>query len=353
MKNKKTTRRSPQRARPAAPSKNKATKRVYRTRNWKEYNQALVQRGDVTLWIDQAVLDAWLNRERTGQRGASNTYSDLAIETGLTLRAVFHLPLRATQGMLASLLRLLPGTTGADATGADATGAPVRAPDYSTLSRRAKTLDVALSRPVSGEPVHLVVDSTGCKIYGEGEWKVRQHGWAKRRTWRKLHLGVDEATGEVLAATLSTNNVGDGEVLPDLLDQVCEPIGQVSGDGGYDQRDCYEAVRQRQEEQAYPIGTSIPPRRGARIWQHGNTKGERLARDENVRRIREVGRKRWKEESGYHRRSLAETTMMRLKSRFGDKLQSRTLATQATEAFVRCKALNRMTRLGMPDSYAV
>lgn len=348
MKTKKNTRRSPKRRR----SKAKQTpKRVYRTRNWKEYNQALVQRGALTLWIDQAVLDAWRHQERTGKRGAARTYSDLAIETGLTLRAVYRLPLRATQGMLASLLRLLQGTP--DAPDAPDTTQEVRAPDYSTLSRRAKTLDVVLSRPVSGEAVHLVVDSTGCKIHGEGEWKVRQHGWSKRRTWRKLHLGVDEATGEILAATLSTNNVGDGEVLPDLMDQVCEPIGQVSGDGSYDQRPCYEAIQQRQEEQEYPIQVSIPPRRDARIWQHGNSKGQRLARDENLRRIRQVGRKRWKQESGYHRRSLAETTMLRFKSRFGDKLQSRTVVTQATEAFVRCKALNRMTRLGMPNSYAV
>jgi IS5 family transposase len=336
---KKNTRRSPKCQRSP---KNKK-KRPYRIRNWKEYNASLVQRGSLTVWMEQAVLDNWINQEHSGQRGASHTYSDMAILTALTLKAVFRLPLRATQGLLTSVLRLL-----------HMEHLPV--PDYSTLCRRQKTLEVALPRrqgQASGQALHIVVDSTGCKIYGEGEWKVRQHGISKRRTWRKLHVAVDEATGQIVGAVLTTNDVADSAVLPHLLEQVEEPIQQLSGDGSYDQRPCYDTLRERQQEQAAPLRVTIPPRQGARIWQHGNSQEERLARDENLRRIRQVGRKQWKEESGYHRRSLAETTMFRAKTIFGDKLSARSFDSQAREAFIRCAALNTMTGLGMPESYAL
>ena len=287
-------------------------------------------------------MEGWLNQVRSGQSGASHTYSDVAISTALTLQAVYHLPLRATQGLLGSVLKLL------------SLALPV--PHYSTLSRRHDTLAVRLppARQAAGPQagLHLVVDSTGCKIYGEGEWKVRQHGCAKRHTWRKLHLGVDAASGEILAALLTTNAVADGQVLGDLLEQVMAPLAQVSGDGGYDQRPCYATLQERQQAQDYPLKVTIPPRRGAHIWQHGNCQGPPLARDANVRRIRQVGRAQWKRESGYHRRSLAETTMFRYKQLFGATLRARGFEAQAIQAFIRCAALNRMTSLGMPDSYA-
>jgi len=337
VKKKKNTRRS---GKPAQRRRLKSKKRLYRTRNWKEYNASLVARGSLTLWIDQAVIDSWLQTQRSGGRGASNTYSDVAIMTALTLKVVYRLPLRATQGMLASVLRLM-GV------------AHLRVPDYSTLCRRQQSLAVPLPRQARGQAMHLVVDSTGCKIYGEGEWKVRQHGYSKRRTWRKLHLAVDEASGLIVGAVLTTNDVADSAVLPDLLEQVEEPLKQVSGDGGYDQRPCYDTLRERQDEQGTPLRVTIPPRKGARIWQHGNSKEERLARDENLRRIRQVGRAQWKEQSDYHRRSLAETTMFRVKTIFGDKLSARNFAAQAREAFIRCAALNKMTEGGMPESYAV
>jgi IS5 family transposase len=334
VKTKKTTRRRQRRHRSAQ------KRSTFRTRNWAEYNAALVQRGSLTFWVDEAVLQAWLNHQHTGQRGAPRTYTDTAIHTGLTLKVVYRLPLRATEGLLTSLLKLM-----------GLASLPV--PDYSTLCRRQKTLEVALPQQHKGQAIHVVVDSTGCKIYGEGEWKVRQHGISKRRTWRKLHLAIDEASGQILGAVLSTNNVADSAVLADLLEQVEEPIAQVSGDGGYDKRVCYDTLRKRQDEQGEVLRVTIPPRHGARIWQHGNSKAERLARDENLRRVRQVGRRKWKEESGYHRRSLAETAMFRLKTIFGDKLRARVFDSQAAEAFLRCATLNRMTQLGMPDSYPV
>ena len=192
----------------------------------------------------------------------------------------------------------------------------------------------------------MVVDSTGVKVFGEGEWKVRQHGYTRRRTWRKIHVGVDEASGEIVAAVVTTNDYHDSQLLPDLLDQVDEAIAQVSGDGAYDRRRCYEAIGGRRAQ------ATIPPQHNAKIWQHGNTKAERLARDENLRRIRQIGRAAWKRECGYHRRSLAETTMFRLKTIFGDRVTARSFAGQATQVLVRCATLNRLTHLGMPDSYA-
>ncbi|MBV9849317.1 MAG: IS5 family transposase [Armatimonadetes bacterium] len=302
-------------------------------RNWPDYDTALVQRGSLTLWLDEETLRHWRSQGRTGERGRPRVYTDRAITCALRLGAVYHLPLRATQGLLASLVALA--------------GADVPVPDYSTLSRRRKRIQAALSPPTSSEPLHLVVDGTGLKVLGEGEWKVRQHGPSKRRTWRKVHLAVDQGTGLIRAAATTGNGVSDGQMLPALLAQVPQAIEQVSADGGYDRRTCYEAIAARGARAA------IPPRRGARIWRHGNRKEEGLARDENLRRIRRVGRAKWKRECGYHRRSLAETAVFRLKTIFGSSLRARSEAAQDTETLLRLDALNRMTALGMPHSYAV
>jgi len=313
--------------------KKKKTKKSYRLRNWNQYNAALVQRGSLTLWVSDEMLKLWVNQEKTGKPGRDNTYSNIAISSMATLKEVYHLSLRATEGLLLSVIQLL--------------AVEVAVPDYTTLSRRCRTLRVRLPRLPKSEALHLVVDSTGVKIFGEGEWKVRQHGYSKRRTWRKLHIGADEATSEIVAAAVTTNDWADCELLPELLQQVKDEVKQVSGDGGYDKRICYAAIKKRKAKAA------IPPQRNAKIWQHGNRKQERLSRDENLRRIRQVGRKQWKQEVGYHRRSLAETQMMRLKTIFGERVSARQFAGQATQVLVRCAALNRMTHLGMPDSYAV
>ncbi|HKF95863.1 MAG TPA: IS5 family transposase [Gammaproteobacteria bacterium] len=313
--------------------KKKKTKRTYRLRNWKQYNSALVQRGSLTLWVSDDILAQWRNHDKSKKRGKPRYYSDTAIFCMASLEEVFHLPLPATEGLMQSIIKLL--------------ALDLTAPDYTTLCRRRKHLEVVLPRRTSNGPLHMVVDSTGIKVFGEGEWKVRQHGYTKRRTWRKLHIGADEATGEIVAAVVTTNNFADSQVLSDLLEQVEDEIEQVSGDGSYDKRSCYEAIGHRQAKAA------IPPRKDARIWQHGNSKQQRLIRDENLRRIRQVGRRQWKKEVGYHRRSLAETQMFRVKTIFGDRVSARQFGGQATQVLVRCAALNKMTHLGMPDSYAV
>jgi hypothetical protein len=316
-------------ARPQTPP---ALKQQYRVRNWSTYSAALVRRGSLTLWFDEATIRSWHNQTRSGTRGAPQIYTDVAIECMAMLQAVYALPLRATQGLLSSLIDLLHLSL------------PV--PHYTTLSRRRRRLTVALPRHRQHEHLHLVVDATGLKVYGEGEWQVRQHGWTKHRTWRKLHLGVDETTGEVLAAITTHKDKSDKELLPQLLAQVDEPIRQVSGDRGYDYMTCYQAIARRGAR------ATIPPRSNAVAWNNGQMN----ARDANVRRIQELGggedgRAAWKRECGYHRRSLVETAICRLKTIFGDRLSAQTLTGQAAEARVRCAALNRMTALGMPDSY--
>ena len=304
------------------------TKRRYRIRNWRDYNSALVRRGSLTLWVEQRAVNRWRERSRPARRGRRRLYSDLAITCALTLREVYHLPLRSTQGLVSSVLRLL------------GTGLP--APHYSTLSRRAAHLEVKLPRLSTG-PLHLAVDSTGVKLYGEGEWEVRLHGSDKRRTWRKLHLLIDHRTQEALACSMTEQYVLDRGELPRLLDEVEGEVVEVLGDGAYDVQDCYRAIHGRGARSV------IPPKRRARV--RGGP--EFRDRDAAVLRGREVGRDEWKKEAGYHRRSLAETAMMRLKTIFSDRLKAREWRRQETELRVRCAAMNKMTSLGMPQSYAV
>jgi IS5 family transposase len=305
-------------------------KTQYRIRNWSQYNAALIGRGSLTLWVDEHALQAW-RYSGAPQRGAQYLYAEAAIQCVLTLRAVYHLALRATQGFTGSLFALL--------------GTVLPVPSYSTLWRRGAELEVALGVRPRSAPLHLVIDSRGFKVYGEGEWKVRQHGWSKRRTWRKLHIGVDEATGEIVAAVTSEAGVTDDAALPGLLEQVAGEIRQVSADGAYDKRRCDDALAERGAK------AMIPPRRDAKIWQHRNCPGVPGQRHENLRAIRRLGRRWWKQEVGYHRRSLVETAFFRLKPLFGARLQSRQFPQQATELFLRVAALNRLTQLGMPESY--
>jgi len=293
----------------------------------------LVQRGSLTLWLSEDVLSAWRTTMRSGKRGHPQEYSETAMLTMATVQEIYQLGVRQTQGLLGSI--------------AEVVGLPIAVPHYSTLSRRRAALEIELPRTRGQEALHVVVDSTGVKVFGEGEWKVRQHGYTYRRTWRKVHLGVDAASGEIVAAVVTTNNYSDSQVLPDLLEQVEEGVAQVSGDGGYDKRQCYEAIEGRHAQ------ATIPPQHNAKIWQHGNTKAARRARDENLRRIRQIGRAAWKRESGYHRRSVAESVMFRLKTIFRDRVTARGFAGQAGQVLVRCATLNRLTQLGRPDSYRV
>lgn len=309
-------------------------KRKYRVTNWRAYNAALVARGSLTLWFDEAAVAGWYETERTGRRGAPRRYAEVALQCGLVIREVFRLPLRALTGFLDSLVGLL--------------GLALSIPDYSTFSRRAAGLTVWIRRLAKQQPRHIVIDATGLKVYGEGEWKVRQHGVSQRRTWRKLHLAVDAETHEVIAAELTAALVGDAKVLPDLLDQLPteDSIATVAADGAYDTHACHQAVQNRQ---ALAL---IPPRTGAVPWP-SLAKNQPHPRSTILERIQQNGRKAWKQQSGYHRRSLAETAMFRLKTLFGRRLKNHRFDTQTTEAYARLAALNIITRLGMPDTIAV
>ena len=304
-------------------------KRQYRIRNWQQYNRALVGRGSLTLWLDSQSIETWLNTDQPAHRGRARLYADVAIFSSLMLREVYHLPLRATEGLVCSLLSLLE------------VDLPI--PHYSTLSRRARSLEVQLSTRVSKGPLHLVIDSTGLKLYGEGEWGVRAKGWTRRRTWRKLHLSLDATTQQVRAALITNKEVVDPRVLPRLLKEVADEVECVTADGAYDSRECYRAIDK--------LGARavIPSRKGSTLWGDEYLKD----RNQNLRGVRKFGLKGWKKKSGYHRRSLVETAMFRLKTIFTDKLRSREVERQRTEAVIRCAAMNRMTELGMPESYLI
>ncbi len=293
------------------------SKVVYRVRNGPAYEAGLQQRGSLTVWCTPQAVQAWYY-QGPPPRGAQYTFSEVALQTALTLRLLYHLPLRQTEGFVASVLALM--------------GLDLRVPDHTTLSRRQAGLAVAGPPPRGDEPMHLVVDSTGLKVYGEGEWKVRQHGWSKRRTWRTVHLGVDEATGEIVAPTLTNS--------PDDASQVEAPVEALGGDGAYDTRKVFDALAA--PEPGPPIRPIIPPRRKAKIKQQGNTKAEPLPRDETIRALRKRGRRGWKQDSGYHRRSIAETQMFRYKRMLGGTLHARTLTNQQTEARLGCALLNRL-----------
>ena len=262
-----------------------------RIRNWPEYNKGLKQRGSLTFWISPEVLANWEVKQKTGKPGASATYSNQTIVTMVTLKSVMGLPGRALCGFVESIFELM--------------GVDLSVPDHTTISRRLKRLEVELPVNPTGGKRHVVIDSTGIKVYGEGEWKTRQHGISKRRTWRKLHLAVDEATGEILSSVVTDNSCHDSEVLGELLDEIEDPIFQVDADGAYDTACCYDYIDERDAV------AGIPAQRNAKIWFHGNRKGPRHPRDENLRKIRLVGKKKWKRVINYHRRSLAETTMFR------------------------------------------
>jgi IS5 family transposase len=308
-------------------------KALYRLKNWSEYEKALVQRGAITFWLSDELETTWLYIGKN-QRGSQFKYSDKAIEIMWTIKEVFHLTNRSVEGFVRSLFEML--------------NIHLPIPDHSTLSKRGKTLNVKLPRNPS-ERLNLVLDSTGLKIYGEGEWKVRKHGYSKRRTWRKLHVGATPENGEIQAVVLTENKVSDDAVVKNMLAQIEQTLLSCAADGAYDKRRVYNALNEHSPE----VDILIPPRKNARIWQHGNSKEERLKRDENLRYIRQHGRQQWKEDSGYHMRSLAETVMFRLKTIFGDRLSTRLLETQTTQALIRCLALNKMTHLGMPQSYPV
>jgi len=301
----------------------------YRIRNWPEYNRALVRRGSLTFWVDEQAVRGWRDAGGTGPRGGRLR---LHANSALAVKAVFHLSLRATQGSPESLVELM--------------GVELPIPDYTTVSRRQAGLDVGPQPLPTEQPRHVVIDTTGLKVYGAGEWYVRKHGMGKgrRRTWRKLHLGVDETTKERVAVDLTTSGLHDSPHLPAMLDQVIGDVRQVSGDRAYDSGKCYQAILARG---AIP---TIPPRRNARLSPSKDPPPFRAARDAVLRRIKYAGRYPWRTSSGATRQTLAENAVSRFKALVGVHLSARTFENQQVEARLKCQVLNRMAALGLPVS---
>ncbi len=305
-------------------------KQKHKVMNWREYDASLRQRGSFTVWFTDEAIKAWRAQPRTTP-GGQPWYSPLAILTALTLRAVFRLALRQTEGLIGSVIGLL--------------GLDLAVPDHSTLSRRAETLEVPRPRPRrDGEPLHLLVDSTGLKLCGAGEWLVEKHGTKTRRSWRKLHIGMDADTGQIVAAALTTKEVDDGAEVGPLLDQVPGPVTSFTADGAYDQDGVSTAVAERHPEAAI----IVPPRSTAVPSETAET--EPTQRDRHLHSIAEHGRAAWQKASGYTKRARAEAAIGRFKQVIGDGLRSRTDRRRATEVDVAVHALNRMLELGRPIS---
>jgi hypothetical protein len=270
----------------------------------------------------------------TGRRGRSPHYSDLAIETGHLLRLAFGRPWRQTEGLLRSITTLL--------------GVGIEIPDHTTFSRRSAGLSLATEWKQTAEPVHVVIDSTGLKVYGAGEWQVEKHGGRDRRSWRKLHLAINADNSEILASELTTKDMGDLSMVGPLLEQIQSPLASVKADGAYDAEPVYRAIAERQPQ---PLPTVIPPR--ATAVPSSTIDATSRLRDRHIHLIREKGRRGWEKVVGYGKRSLVETAMFRYKTLIGPRLRARTFATQQGEAKMACSVLNRMTQLGMPISQRV
>jgi Transposase DDE domain len=303
--------------------------------NWAAYDASLRQRGSLTVWFSDEAIAAWQAAPRT-TRGGQAWYSPLAILTALTLKAVFRLALRQTEGLIGSIISLL--------------GLTLAVPDHSTLSRRAEKLDVPRPRSSSGaetEPVHLLVDSTGLKLCGAGDWLVEKHGTKTRRSWRKLHIGMDADSGKIVAATLTTNDVDDASQIGPLLDQMEGPVVSFTGDGAYDQDSVYRAVIDRDPGAA----VIVPPR--ATAVPSETAEAEPTQRDRHLQCIAEKGRIGWQKASGYNKRSRVETAIGRYKQVIGDGLRFRKDGRRTTEVVVGVHALNRMLELGRPISVRI
>jgi len=312
---------------------NRKYKTKYRIRNWREYERGLRSRGDVTIWLSEEAIAAWIP-PKNGLRGGQRRYSNLAILTALTLRVAFRLPLRQTEGFLDSLLSLM--------------GLDLKAPDHTTLSRRSQTVEVPpLIRAHEG-PIHLVVDSTGLKILGSGEWSAHKYKASrKRRDWRKLHIGVDDE-GFIVAAELTASSGDDASTLPDLLDQIDAPIQRFTADGAYDHRSVYDQIGAAGTEDVVIV---IPPRRSA--VSPRSVGGPWAQREAALQRIRQVGRREWQTESGYRQQARVENGFFRYKSVLGGGLKAKSSIAQTREAMIGCHILNRMAELGRPESYAI
>ena len=313
-----------------APRRHHIPKMKFRVKNWAAYDAGLRRRGSLTLWLTPEVMDGWQAARRTTPGGQSS-YSELAIEAGMMLRLAFHLALRQAEGLMASIFVLLD--------------VPLSAPDHSTLSRRARTMgSITKGCVLPDGPIHLLIDSTGLKVFGAGEWLQEKHGVKARRTWKRLHLAVDADTGMIMASTLTGNDVGDPSQVAPLLDQIEATIASVTADGAYDGMPTYDVVAGHGED----VRVIIPPHVTAVL--RAEAEHNPSQRDQHILSIAARGRLGWQEETDYGQRALVETAMGRYKAIIGPRLRARSSSGQQAEAAVGVAVLNRMLDAGRPDS---
>jgi hypothetical protein len=311
------------------PSQAKYVKQTRKITNWPAYDQALVKRGSLTLWFTDEAIRKWA-APASGKAGGQRKYSDLAIETALVFRMVFHLPWRQTKGCLQSLVEIH--------------GLTLEIPHHTTFSRRCRQLGkVVFHKPRNDRPIHILVDSTGVRVHSGNMRKP-----PKRRAWRKLHLIVDSNTGDVVACDLGSSKARDATRVPGLLKQVKQPIASAAADSAYDTEGVYDAIERHSDNRSPRV--LIPPKKNARF---GLESSRLRQRNRNIRSRARLGKREWHTRSGYSKRSLVETAMSRYKTIIGPMVRARTLQGQRVEARVGCLILNRVTSLGMLESYRV
>lgn len=318
---------------PQDPYRHKFARAKYKISNSREYDQSLKNRGSLIIWFSGEAVAKWNNPLSVHKkRGGQAIYSDLAIETCVRLGLVYKQHLRQTEGFVESIIKLL--------------NLELKTPDYTTISRRTKKLKVSRHRRANRDPVTLCVDSTGIKIYGEQEWQEEKYALKARKSWRKLHIAVDE-NGYIASSELTTHNISDCATIGTLLEEIDSPIDTVLADGAYDQPSTYKALiaHQNQHGNEIPIKAVVPPNLGFRAEMPDDSK----LRLDNIR-LMEQGQKRWQKHTNYGRRAKAENAIYRYKSIIGNKLKSRTFLNQKTESKVAANILNIMTKLGMPDT---
>jgi Transposase DDE domain len=306
------------------------SKDKYKVLNWSSYNKSLINRGSINIWINEEVIEAW-TYQGNKKKGGQTIYSDLAIEICASIKRLYKFGYRQTEGFIKSIFSLMK--------------IELSVPAYTQMQRRIKSLKIDLGDFSKNENIDIVIDSTGLKVFGEGEWKVRKHGWSKHRTWRKLHIVIDPQTQEIIMEKLTENSVTDEDAAIEMIETMDLNLNSLRGDGAYDK------TKLRRKLSKGDIEQIIPPQRNAVISKKPDP--EMQSRNEAIKRIKEIGRKKWKQEIGYHKRSLAEVAMFRYKTIIGDKISSRRFENEKIEVRIGCKILNKLTSLGMPVSIKI
>lgn len=316
----------------------KATKKI---KNWAEYNKSLVKRGNLSIFISDSLIKngCITTPKKTNEPGRPQKYSNELIEFMLTIRELFHLPLRQTAGFVSFLFSSMGIISGI--------------PDYTTISKRMPNVKIRYygkAHRNNNEGIVMLIDSSGFKVFGEGEWKVRKHGTNKRRTWRETHIAINHETRDIVGFINTSAHVHDNTQLLPLLQQVTKNnyrIQTVIGDGAYETKDNYNLVKQ------FNASMIAPPRKSATY--HYDLKDGRLVdvlgweeRNNVIRSVMCMGLDNWKDKVGYHRRSLVENAFYRWKTIFGANLKSRKEETQYTEQCLRAKIINRFNEIGLP-----